>query len=71
MEPNTASHLSVRPAALEDSSRIAILCGQLGCPLTDGAVAKRLKHCAHDERRQIFVVKAVDGLLIGWRSMAS
>lgn len=66
MEMDNPSCLSVYPAALEDSSRIAILCGQLGYPLADDTVKERLRHVAQDTARRIFVAKTAENLVIGW-----
>ncbi len=66
MEPDTLSYLSVCPAALEDSSRVAILCGQIGYPLDNGTVEDRLCRIAQDAARQVFVAKTTGDLVIGW-----
>jgi GNAT superfamily N-acetyltransferase len=66
MELDTPSDLSVHPAALEDSSRIATLCGQLGYPRTNDAVEAQLRNIMEDKTRQVYVAKATDDLVIGW-----
>lgn len=61
------NQLTIRPACVEDVPAIAVLCEQLGYPVSQRDVRRRLT----DEAMQssdhvIYVVEAPDGCVVGW-----
>ena len=62
----TAPSITIRPAKLEDSLAIAVLCGQLGYPSTVEAVQNRLAQIVGLEDHAVFVAVHSEAGVVGW-----
>ncbi len=56
----------VRPATREDAAAIAELSGQLGYPVDEVTLGRRLTAVAGDRRHAVFVAEERGGVLLGW-----
>ena len=58
--------IAVRPATLADSPCLAMLCGQLGYPVSPQQIRQRLAAILNDPERAVFVAESSNSEVIGW-----
>lgn len=61
--------MSIRPAQLEDVSRLTALAAQLGYPTTEAALRARLEILLPQDDHAVFVAVDDEGYVTGWISL--
>ena len=62
----TSRAVTIRAASLQDADRLALLCEQLGYPVTPTQVLRRLEAIQGDRDHAVFVSLGVSGQATGW-----
>lgn len=62
----SGGQVACRPARAEDAHRVALLCQQLGYPVSPEDVQRRLERIRRDEQHAIYVAGPLGGPVIGW-----
>jgi len=65
-EPDAADCLVIRDARVEDAEAVAVLCGELGYPISAAQAAAHLHHPRGSE----LLVAERDGSVVGWIELA-
>jgi GNAT superfamily N-acetyltransferase len=58
--------ITIREAVPADAATVAMLCGELGYPVSTGEMDKRLRHVADDPEHAVLVACGTDGVILGW-----
>jgi GNAT superfamily N-acetyltransferase len=65
-EPSDSNQSTIRLVCAEDAERISILCQQLGYPVSQEEVRRRLNQIQQDEQHAVYVAELPDGRVVGW-----
>ncbi len=58
--------IEIRPAIVDDAATIAVLCGQLGYPISGERIRVRLEQLLGNEAHALYVAERAGRYVIGW-----
>ena len=64
--PTATSSVSTRPAGLSDATRLCELSGQLGYPVWEAELSRRLAHLLDRSDHYLLLAEAASGQVVGW-----